>query len=149
MSHFVSLNAAPKSSNNLSLLYKYSTSSTPARNIFYCNHPLGYICRPTSARLFSIASTRLLPRQQLLFYKPPPHHCLLLLAGCSIPRREELVPVSSRGSTKKPRVAVLQVRLPCQERAHSRGILKLAVGKLPICACSHCTPLKRQSELAV
>ena len=40
MPHGVFLHAAPKSSNNYSLLYKSYISSTPSRNILRCNHPL-------------------------------------------------------------------------------------------------------------
>ena len=40
MPHGIFLHAAPKNSNNYSLLYRASTSSTPSRNILRCNHPL-------------------------------------------------------------------------------------------------------------
>ena len=47
MPHGIFLHAAPKSSNNYSLLFRASTRSTGTCNILHCNRPLvlfSYFC---------------------------------------------------------------------------------------------------------
>ena len=72
MPHGIFLHAAPKSSNNYSLLYRASTSSTPSRNILRCNHPLvlfSNFC--TSTKSIRCNSYLLRTTAFLLLGKPP------------------------------------------------------------------------------